>query len=127
MGINMGSIQAKIQEYTRKLSGDVSLHRLFPCDFLSKHSQKENVESLFLPAGIVSQEAFDAWCGTETADAYIKQETDFESWDDMLSCATKIFLKEKQEALREGRWKDETFATGDLFKDIHIFLNFSAS
>lgn len=127
MDVNMDSIMKKVAEYTKKLSGDVSLNTLFSPSFLIKHSQKHTAKEFFATAGIVSQDTFDAWRGTDAADDYVKTMTDFTSWNDMLSAASKIFAKKKQAALRDGTWIDESFNTGVLFKDIHVFLNFSVA
>ncbi len=119
------SIESKLREYAAKLGGNVSLNRLFPRSFVQRHSQFESIESLFSQAGIINQESFDAWHDSVGADSYISSKTDFDSWNEMLASAAKEFAKTKQIMLREGTWTDETFDSGILFDDIHIFLNFS--
>lgn len=129
-GINMESIQKKILEYSKGLSGNVSLNRLFPSDFVKQWSQKPDIESLLRPVGIDCQEAFDEWHIAEGAEAhfrdtYIKVETDFYSWNDMFSAAAKLYANEKRVAMKEGTWKEESFDSGVLFDDIHVFINFT--
>lgn len=121
---NMDSIQKKLIEYARALNGDVSLNNLFSDAFVQGCSKYSNIKELLTPAGITSQETFDAWCESDSADRYIRTHTDFSSWKEMRSAAAKQYAQKKQRQIREGIWKDETFDTGVLFDDIHIFLNF---
>lgn len=125
MGMSAEEIQESVAELAKRLSGKVSLSRLFPDEFIQDCSQAENIKAFLTPLNITSQETFDSWKDSELADFYIRQKTDFSSWGEMLNSTGMEYAEKKQHMLEDGTWVEETFDTGELLNDIYISLNFS--
>lgn len=119
------SIESQLAAYMKKLNGHVSLKKLFPENFMQKHTKFKTIKELLAAINIMDQQAFDERDKTEV-DAFIAQHTDFKSWDDMQSTAAKEFAAVKQVALRKGTWRNETFDSADPIENIHVYLSFSA-
>lgn len=119
------SIESQLAAYLKKLNGHVSLKKLFPEDFVQKHTKFKTIRELLTAINIVDQQTFDERDEAEV-NAFIAQHTEFKSWDDMQSAAAKEFAAVKQVALRKGTWRNETFDSTDPFENIHVYLSFSA-
>lgn len=118
-------IQKKLEEYSRKLSGDVSLKLLFPNEFIKMCSTYQSTESFFNDAGVYTQEDFEKFL--LSPDEFVRNNTIYENWQHMLDTAAKRFAKKKQQLLRDNAWIDETFDSPHPFDNIHIPLNFTVT
>lgn len=120
MNINMDSITRALQSFADGLSGKASLSRLFPDDFVQNWSDFRSISELLSPVGFTDQSSFDEWYESDASDEYIRKNTGFDSMDEMVNRAGKIFALGKKLQLGDGTWKEETFDTGDIFKDIGL-------
>lgn len=125
MSISSDSIQKKIQEYMRSLSGDVSIKLLFPDPYIKDCSNYTSTRDFFADANVNNQDDFEKWL-ENGADEFIAKNTSYNCWDDFLDDAAKIFVKKKQDLLRKKKWKNEKFNSDDDFENIHYYLNFVA-
>lgn len=71
----------------------VSLESLFPDEFISTHTEYATLEDFLASSGFdtSSQEAFEAISADEW-DAYVKSESDFSSWQEMMESAVVLWV-----------------------------------
>lgn len=123
--INYNSINKKVSNLLERLSGDVSLIRLFTDDFVTKHSSKyTNINDLLSDAGVIDQASFEEW-EKSSANDFIHENTDFSSWDEMLKCASSLFIDMKKQKLNDGTWEDETFSSEPNLQNVRVHIGFN--
>lgn len=123
MSVNYDSINKKVSDYLKQLSGNVSLKKLFPDEFIISHSKYSNIFDFLAPTEVTDQKSFDLWVET-TADEYVKSHTDFDSWNEMCKTAAIAFMNIKKQMIKDGTWEDETFTSEPTLTNICIHIGF---
>ncbi|WP_147369776.1 hypothetical protein [Bombilactobacillus bombi] len=84
----------KLQENAEKLSKNNSIEfdKLFTKSFMTTHTSFSSIDELLKSAGIHNNEEFEKY-PSDKFDLFIKSNTNFNSWDDMLDSATSLFVK----------------------------------
>jgi len=91
---NLKDLQIKAQKVDG--TSNVPISELFPSSFLIKHSKFSSIDELFPSNGftISSQEDFERIHQNEL-DKFIKNNTDFNDWEEMLNAAVEDWTNKK--------------------------------
>ncbi len=80
----------------KKVDGFISFQELFPDSFVKKHSGFSSIGDLFEQGGFKYDTRVDSRAINEgQIDAFICENTDFESWADMKRAADAAYVKRK--------------------------------
>lgn len=84
----------------KEIDGKVSLEELFSQDFLQKHTSFKSCENLMnsLPIEFESQEDLDNMDKSKV-DPIIKENTEFDNWDEFSQAAANSYAKKKLKKL----------------------------
>lgn len=123
--LDMDAINKKVQAVADSLSDAVPLSMFFPPEFMQEHTKCNAIKDFLEPFHFTTQEAFDTWCD-KPDDAYVRENSDFASWNEMFRSAAVQFARKKLALMRENKWKAPKIPKGKSFASITIEARFSA-
>lgn len=120
------SIESVLADYMKKLSGPACIDQLFPAEFIESHTHCASAKEFFRGAGVENQATYDAW-SSDDPDNYVKDHSEFASWDEMFEAAAKLLAQTRQNLLRSGDSFLCAPINDDPFSNIKIEINFVAN
>lgn len=85
---NLDDLMKAIKKKTEEATGNVPIDQLLHEGFMKSHTKFNNVQEFFdaFPVKFKTQEEWDS-LDNEQKDLFVKENTDFETWNDMFKAA----------------------------------------